>query len=152
MSILRAEGLLERGIKKKIAEKNYKAPDNWEDFEKLFLFPDDAEKAISLNMDWWEARMQGSSLKKMEFPLSIARRHGGKALWKAPNVVVGTIHSVKGGEADTVIIFPDLSPQAFEPLHKKEERDSLVRLFYVAVTRTKDRLILCNAEGLRFQW
>ena len=152
MSILRQEGLLERGVKSRIADKNYKAPKTLDDFKKLFLYPEDVDKALDLNLDWWESRMMGSSLKSMEFPLSIAKKRGGKALWKAPNVVVGTIHSVKGGEADTVIIFPDLSPQAHELLHKKEERDNAVRLFYVAVTRTKDRLILCNAEGLRFTW
>ena len=94
----------------------------------------------------------GSHQKKFEYPLHVLRKNGGKALKESPKVIVGTIHSVKGGEADTVIVLPDLSPQANDLLHKKEAKDSLNRLFYVAVTRTKNKLYLCNAEGLRFQW
>ena len=40
----------------------------------------------------------------MRYPISIARRHGAALLDQVPQVVVGTIHSVKGGEADSVYL------------------------------------------------
>lgn len=152
MSILKQDKLLTRGSKKLVAGKKFKAPDTWEDFAKLFVSEEEAKKAISMDIEWWEKNMMSSHQKKFEYPLHVFRKQGGKALRDLPKVVVGTIHSVKGGEADTVIVLPDLSPQANDLLHKKEAKESLDRLFYVAVTRTKNKLVLCNAEGLRFKW
>jgi hypothetical protein len=42
-------------------------------------------------------------------------------------VIVGTIHSVKGGEADVVFLFPDLSP-AGDAAYQKHgpQRDSVI--------------------------
>jgi DNA helicase II / ATP-dependent DNA helicase PcrA len=152
MSILKQEKLLSRGSKKLVAGKKFEAPETWEDFAKLFVSEEEAKRAISMDLDWWEKNLMGSQQKKFQYPLHVLRNKGGKALKESPKVVVGTIHSVKGGEADTVVVLPDLSPQANDLLHKKEAKDSLNRLFYVAVTRTKNKLYLCNAEGLRFQW
>lgn len=61
-----------------------------------------------------------------------------------PLVTVGTIHSVKGGEADSVYLFPDLSPSATRGYHTpgSEDRDAVIRLFYVGATRARDKLVL----------
>ena len=71
-------------------------------------------------------------------------RNGIEVLQKEPRVIVGTIHSVKGGEADNVIVFPDLSPKWLELMERSgwEGRDSVLRLFYVALTRARKRLIV----------
>lgn len=58
-----------------------------------------------------------------------------------PKVIVGTIHSVKGGEADDVFLFPDLSV-AGNREYLGEARDGMIRLFYVGMTRARNRLIL----------
>jgi len=58
-----------------------------------------------------------------------------------PNIYVGTIHSVKGGEADNVLLVTDVS---FSPEGILAMDDEL-RVFYVAVTRAKERLyVLCS--------
>ncbi len=57
-----------------------------------------------------------------------------------PRVVVGTIHSVKGGEADVVHIFPDISAAAAQSYD--DAPDQIHRLFYVAITRARDTLII----------
>ena len=46
---------------------------------------------------------------RIQFPADIADVRGPQALMESPQVIVGTIHSVKGGEADAVVLFPDLS-------------------------------------------
>lgn len=57
-----------------------------------------------------------------------------------PKVIVGTIHSVKGGESDVVHVFPDLSVASYmDTLHNP---DRIHRLFYVAITRAKKSLVL----------
>lgn len=62
-----------------------------------------------------------------------------------PNIIIGTIHSVKGGQADIVILSPDTSQEAHlarsEGVHKEEEQ---ARLFYVGMTRAKQGLYIAR--------
>ncbi|MGH8246266.1 MAG: UvrD-helicase domain-containing protein, partial [Gammaproteobacteria bacterium] len=51
-------------------------------------------------LDWWQARLSVEFRKRVQFPANIARLRGPQALRNAPQIVVGTIHSVKGGQAD----------------------------------------------------
>jgi ATP-dependent exoDNAse (exonuclease V) beta subunit len=55
---------------------------------------------------------------------------------------------VKGGEADVVFLFPDLSP-AGDVLYQKygPARDSVIRLFYVGMTRARHTLYICQKES-----
>jgi superfamily I DNA/RNA helicase len=64
-----------------------------------------------------------------------------------PKVVVGTIHSVKGGQADVVYLFPDLS-QAGDAQYNRggAARDSAIRVFYVGLTRARETLYICQRE------
>jgi len=63
-------------------------------------------------------------------------------------VIVGTIHSVKGGQADVVFLFPDLSP-AGDAAYQRHgaQRDSVIRLFYVGMTRARHTLYVCQKES-----
>lgn len=66
----------------------------------------------------------------------VAEKSGYQGLVEAPRVVVGTAHSVKGGEADHVIISPDLSP-AGSAEWWGGQRDPILRMAYVAITRAR---------------
>jgi superfamily I DNA/RNA helicase len=74
--------------------------------------------------------------------------HGPRALMDLPKVVVGTIHSVKGGQADVVYLFPDLS-QAGDAQYNRggAARDSVIRVFYVGLTRAREKLYICGRES-----
>jgi superfamily I DNA/RNA helicase len=63
-------------------------------------------------------------------------------------MVVGTIHSVKGGQADVVYLFPDLS-RAGDAQYRQcgPPRDSVIRTFYVGVTRARETLYICSGES-----
>lgn len=99
-------------------------------------------------LEWFERHLLAARRKAFEFPMLIYRQRGGKALEATPRIIVGTIHSVKGGEADTVYLFPDLSGAGMrEYLGPAELRDRAIRQFYVGATRAKDRLVLCGATG-----
>ena len=59
-------------------------------------------------------------------------------------VTIGTIHSVKGGEADVVYLFPDI-PEAMKlswNYNTGGSRDDIYRLFYVGMTRAREELVL----------
>ena len=50
----------------------------------------------------------------------------------------------RGGEADNVVLFTDLSPAAARAA--EQAPDDLHRVFYVGVTRTKQNLYLVDPE------
>lgn len=62
------------------------------------------------------------------------------AIIEAPRLTVGTIHSVKGGQADHVLISPELSKEAYFGEHgwHGNGQDAIRRLFYVAITRARE--------------
>lgn len=65
-----------------------------------------------------------------------------------PKVIVGTVHSVKGGEADHVHIYPDLSPAGYAD-YMSSGRDRVNRLAYVAVTRARVGVVRHTPEDVR---
>jgi hypothetical protein len=63
-------------------------------------------------------------------------------------------NSVKGGEADCVILMPDLSYQGYMGMNDTTEgfHDAL-RLFYVGMTRAKETLVLASpASRMAVEW
>jgi len=98
---------------------------------------------------FWLHRLLGRQQKTGEFACEILERSGVQALIDEPRLYVGTIHSFKGAEADTVFVFPDLSPAAYREWQQAGEvRDSVVRLFYVAMTRARARLVVCAPQDI----
>ena len=59
---------------------------------------------------------------------------------KNPRIKVSTIHSMKGGECDNVLLIPDLSYAAYKEYRTNPSTEH--RVFYVGVTRTKQNLHL----------
>jgi superfamily I DNA/RNA helicase len=62
----------------------------------------------------------------------------GESFKQNPRITLSTIHGAKGGEADNVLILPDITKSAVD--HNDLDPDELHRLFYVAVTRAKKAL------------
>ena len=113
-----------------------------------FFEPDALDGAMTLSLDWFGGHLLKSVKPRYAFPLAIARKRGAKLLRETPKIFVGTIHSIKGGEADRVLLYPDLSmPGMQEWLRPGEAHDSVRRVFYVAMTRAKEVLILAEASG-----
>lgn len=81
-----------------------------------------------------------SNMKPYLFPLQIARSRGAATLRQKPNLLFGTIHSLKGGEADVVYLAPDVSSAGYETW--KRYPDATIRQFYVGMTRARESLIV----------
>jgi DNA helicase-2/ATP-dependent DNA helicase PcrA len=103
-----------------------------------------------LLLNWWRARVHPDFYPRVQFPADIADRRGARSIIEVPQVVVGTIHSVKGGQADVVYLFPDLS-RAGDANYQiaGSQRDSVTRLFYVGATRAREILYICGRESAR---
>ena len=99
-------------------------------------------------LSWWKERLTNDVRARAEFPAQIAIKRGPRALAETPKVIVGTIHSVKGGEADLVYLFPDLSEAGVAQYRRDgPPRDSVIRQFYVGATRAREKLYICAREG-----
>jgi superfamily I DNA/RNA helicase len=102
-------------------------------------------------LGWFKDNLGGEFRKSLVYPIAILEKQGSYALTEKPKVVIGTIHSVKGGEADVVYLFPDLSSAgAAEWESLGEKRDSIIRQFYVGATRARESLILGTQSGARY--
>lgn len=98
------------------------------------------------SIEWFSQNMLQGKRKFYEFALRVVRE--GRSLSATPDVIVGTIHSVKGGEADNVFLMPDLSRAAHvEKSSGQEGRDAIVRVFYVGMTRARHNLFLLDPRG-----
>lgn len=60
------------------------------------------------------------------------------------NIRIDTIHAVKGGEADNVILFMDITRKVYENMERNP--DSEHRVFYVGATRAKKKLIIVQGK------
>lgn len=74
---------------------------------------------------------------------AILRR--GEKITTEPRIKLSTIHGAKGGEADNVVVLTDLTYAAVT--HGEKYPDDLHRVFYVAVTRTRQNLFLVEPEN-----
>jgi len=94
--------------------------------------------------DVWYNAFNNAPSKKVNYIRKM--RQNGEQLNKKPRILLSTIHGVKGGEADNVILLTDLSRQTL----KEYERvpDDVNRLFYVGATRTKDHLHIIEPKDI----
>jgi len=112
------------------------------------VIPDAMDHVFDMDLEWfYNTALLRSKSHGMDFPLTVYQQRGAAALRTTPKVTVGTIHSVKGGEADVVYFFPDVSKYAAADwqVHGMK-RDAIIRANYVAFTRAKEELVLCTAS------
>ena len=71
-------------------------------------------------------------------------------IMKDPNIMIGTCHSFKGGEADHVWIDMSTSPQCIRAMvNDKTALYDEARVAYVAITRAKKTVGLLSGQGYR---
>ena len=65
-------------------------------------------------------------------------------------IKLSTIHGSKGGEADNVLLYLDLSSKALQEMERNP--DDAHRVLYVGITRTKNNLVLKMPEDQQRGW
>ena len=86
--------------------------------------------------------------KSTEYAIKVIEAHDLDAYKVEPKLVIGTIHSVKGAEADCVYIIPDVPQRVYqETVSDRQAYDGAVRLAYVAVTRAREKVMVLRPEG-----
>jgi superfamily I DNA/RNA helicase len=155
VEVVKAEGLLARGAKTAIGKL---APDEAVSIDALdrVFAPGSIEEMLRVLTEgtipeciaWLRPRVVSAKEKAIEYPANILAVHGPRGLRETPRVILGTIHSVKGGEADVAYLCPDLSRAAGnEWARGGESRDNIIRQMYVGMTRARESLVLCEPSA-----
>jgi DNA helicase II / ATP-dependent DNA helicase PcrA len=126
--------VLLHGAKKKLEQLS--TPWTNDEYGGLFILEDDAIKAFERDPAWLAARCMSKNADRLRYPMRVLERLGTQGLVDEPKLTIGTIHSVKGGEADQVFVITALPPRWAE----NPEDPALCRLFYVAATRARRSL------------
>jgi len=144
--MLKADHTLQRGAKAEM-ERRAQAdePLRWEDLERWVTAPL-LQALLDSDTGWLAQNLTQRFAKAARYPLDVLSTRGEAALAEPPHLVIGTIHSVKGGEADVVYLFPDVSFQAYREsiVSGQAARDALTRMAYVGMTRAREELHLCS--------
>jgi hypothetical protein len=152
--VLQSKGILRHGLKAKLKAAEMSKSATLERLDQIFE-PAALESLMAAwegsccdLLEWWQARLTTEVRQRVQFPALVAAKCGPQALVDEPLVTVGTIHSVKGGQADVVYLFPDLS-QAGDAQYRRDgpPRDAVIRQFYVGVTRAREKLYICGRES-----
>jgi len=102
-------------------------------------------------LEWYDAFDQVASSKKDYLRSMLAN---GEDLNKKPRIKVSTIHGAKGGEATNVVLFLNQTKNTMKAAKKSvTKQDEEYRVWYVAVTRTMQKLYLikCNNRQKEFK-
>ena len=111
-----------------------KSPDDLEDY----TVEDCIEKyGLLVRGPWYEAF---EKIKDSEKQYMRQIENSGRKLTDPPMIRVSTISSIKGAEADNVIVYTDIPYP--EVLQMQKGNNEVHRKFYVAVTRTKRKLTI----------
>jgi DNA helicase-2/ATP-dependent DNA helicase PcrA len=103
-----------------------------------FGLPDNARKTD------WMTMLKGIAPDEREYLRSCMRN--GEKFSDKPRITISTIHQSKGGEADNLVLLTDMGKLSWDNLGGDEEN----RVWYVALTRAKEKLYLIQPRGLRY--
>jgi len=157
---LRQRGLLRRGARAEIEAaaqhgglrlgvdvlRGWFEPESFEGLGQVLSRGPDARV-----LRWWAERLLARHREAGEYAAALLRAHGSEVLDVEPLLHPSTIHASKGGEADCVFLFPDISPRADEAWSDGGRyRDPIVRAFYVGITRARECLYVCAPATRRF--
>ena len=151
-SDMRAKGVFIHGKKQEIADLDPRmSPQDLAFVFREVFEPEALATFMSFDLDafvkLYPERISFESARK------ILARGGREALVDIPRITVGTIHSVKGGEADVVILAPDLSAKGYLQSRRRGwgGGDSVLRMFYVGITRAREGVVFCSPSNSQYE-
>lgn len=144
-----------------IKDKEYKAIIYWErlkkgqkvvgiDIKNTLAFTDYKVKKLEDELEYtiedlgirnpkpWHEALVSIPLQQREYYLMVLRQGGSKALSQQPKHHVSTIHGVKGGEADHVVLIVDMAGKSYKEYQLRPDDET--RVFYVGITRARKHL------------
>jgi superfamily I DNA/RNA helicase len=151
-TVLESDGLMKHGAKMAMRQKAEDAGNTAVavvDLDHWMPADEAVHAAMAGDLEWFRGRTLKTYDKQIAYACAVMERRGREALTKAPQIILGTIHSVKGGEADIVVLFPDLSPAGYREWSSPGDgEDGIRRCFYVGMTRAREALYWAQPSGM----
>ena len=130
---------------------SYMSPKNFQKEELKYLDKDSTynmndlinKRGLKTHKVWYEA-FDDAPEKKVRYIRRM--RENGEKLNSKPRIVLSTIHGVKGGEQDNVVLLTDLSRNTLRNYELNPDDEN--RLFYVGATRTKNHLHVIRPKDI----
>jgi len=156
---LKSQGLFFETVQgNSIGKTLFEDIDYWNKMRKGEKIPEVQEQRVLERMskrnnklEWYDAFDKVASSKKDYLRSMLAN---GENLNKKPRIKVSTIHGAKGGEATNVVLFLNQTKNTMKAAGKSvAKQDEEYRVWYVAVTRTMQKLYLikCNNRQKEFK-
>lgn len=98
-----------------------------------------------LTNDIWHVALD--KLRPEEVTYFLTALKSGEKLNKEPRIRISTIHSVKGGEADNVVIQLDMAARTYAEYEICPDDEH--RVWYVAITRARNKLFVISPKSNR---
>jgi len=98
--------------------------------------------------DTWDMALDRIGEEDRAYASALLNR--GVNIFEKPKIKLSTIHGAKGGEADNVLLFTDLSGKALKEMERNP--DDAHRVLYVGLTRAKTNLVLKMPEDSQRGW
>jgi len=99
-----------------------------------------------LKKTWWEVLKRNFKDNQVVYFVQLLKNYGHKKLSSEPDIVIDTIHSVKGGEANNVLIYSKTNYASTFDRKNRDEKSDEKRVYYTAVTRAKDTLHILSTD------
>jgi superfamily I DNA/RNA helicase len=98
------------------------------------------------NKPWYWILRRNFKPRQVRHFIRLLRRYGQKELDKDPLITIDTIHSVKGGEANHVVLYGKGNyPSDYKHKNKKEKSDER-KVWYTGATRARKTLHLLRSD------
>lgn len=94
----------------------------------------------------WHETLTGITEGEREYYVALLR--SGESISKEPRIHINNIHGVKGGEADNVLLVPDMAQKTFSGYQR--DADDEHRVMYVGVTRCRQELHMLAPATSKF--
>ena len=125
-------------------EKNFSSGSSLDSYDYVTLEDLKRDHGLKVDGNWRNLRMTEEQRLQIE-----ALLEKGIDLHSEPKVRVATIHKMKGGECDNVILMTDLTEHIYNQTRRSRSSiNTEHRVWYVAVTRAKEKLYYMRVNPL----
>lgn len=96
---------------------------------------------------WWQILQRNFTPSQTEYFLRLLQRYGQKSLDDEPQIIIDTIHSVKGGEANNVVLYSKTNwPASYVNKKDASDKSDEKRVYYTGATRARDTLHILSSN------
>ena len=108
--------------------------------------PHQYQYRIYRDSQWWWVLRRNFTPRQIIYFLRLLKRYGQQQLDEDPQIIIDTIHSVKGGEANHVVLYGKGNfPSNYKSKNKQEKIDEK-KVWYTGATRAKNTIHLLGTD------